>query len=122
VTKRQLMLISGGTGITPFFKIIREVVLRPQLSARCLASYHTPGDALLIDDLEQASRCGRFEIIHHFTSSQGRLSQQHIATAIADWKKADTFFFVCGRPEFNSAMCQSLVALGFDMGCCFVFA
>jgi len=98
---RPLLMITGGSGITPVMAMIRTLVgRRADADVVLIHSARTPEDALFADELAglSASAPG-LRVVPWFSAAQGRLDLTRVATLDArcpDW--ATRAAYVCG-PE-----------------------
>lgn len=121
----HLLMIAGGTGITPMYQIIKS-------------SLNTPGDktemALIYANVEETDILLRQELEDLAARSNGRLRLYHcLNTVPADWKHGQGFVtqamieehkhaagvagggkvLLCGPPPMMSAMKGHLAAMGY---------
>ncbi|MCI4668756.1 MAG: ferredoxin--NADP reductase [Bacteroidia bacterium] len=109
--RRQLLMIAGGSGITPIYSLLRGILFQePYSRVSLLYSNQGPNDAIFLEELEDLKRKfdARFDLIHVFTRSvegyegsyiNGRLDE----AAVSNWlvqQSQDTNkeYYLCG-PE-----------------------
>lgn len=105
---RQLVLIAGGSGITPMLSIAESVLLaEPASSVVLVFGNRSPADVMFRDDIERLAMmaAGRLVVRHvlenvtpGFTARCGRLTRDVLDEELAALSVAarDVTFFVCG--------------------------
>ncbi len=120
---RHLVLVAGGSGITPMMSMIRTM-LQDDCSASFTLIYGNRDmhDVMYADELAElaATYAGRLRIVHvltrpcaGWTGLMGALDIDMLRRILADLPKGDEFL-VCGSPGMMEAVRQSLVTLGID--------
>ncbi len=114
--KRRILLLSGGSGLTPLYSILRSTLFNEPLSDVVLvASNRTEEDLLFRDGLEQLSQIFNDRFIYHtfWSGLQGRLRPDGLMGLLAQLPEAPgpTVAFLCGPPPlmemFRSTLLQS---------------
>ncbi|KAL7420915.1 NADH-cytochrome b5 reductase [Cryptotrichosporon argae] len=126
----HLLMIAGGTGITPMYQIIKSSLKNPadRTQLRLIYANVEEDDILLRKELEelQAKSNGRFKILHtlnkppaNWTGAEGFVSKQMIADAMpaggpgASEHGKDGKVLLCGPPPMINAMKAHLAELGY---------
>ncbi|MFI5609165.1 ferredoxin reductase [Amycolatopsis sp. NPDC051903] len=105
----RILLISGGSGITPVLAMARRLVAEGHRGEVAFLHYsNTAADALYRDELAAlAARHPGFRVVHAHTHGRGGdlhgfFSKQHLAQAAPWFRDAETF--LCGpKPLMDSA-------------------
>ncbi|QRP44277.1 ferredoxin reductase [Amycolatopsis sp. FDAARGOS 1241] len=105
----RILLISGGSGITPVLAMARRLVAEGHRGEIVFLHYsHTAADVLYRDELaELAARHPGFRVVHAHTHGRGGdlhgfFSKQHLGRAAPWFRDAETF--LCGpKPLMDSA-------------------
>lgn len=115
------VLISGGTGITPFRSICRYV-LEKKLPNRLTVLYSakTPADILYRDELARWSAAGikvyvaltRPEESHEWKGPTGRITMDVVRREVPDLAQA--VFFLCGPNKLVEDLSRGLREAGID--------
>lgn len=115
----KLLMISGGSGITPVMSILRKLVA--DVSSCDVTFLHfarTPRDIIFRAELERiAQRCPNVRIAFcveanggaqeaAWTGAQGRFCAELLQETAADFRTLDTF--LCGPPAFMRCVVQTL--------------
>lgn len=109
--KRRILLIGGGSGLTPLFSILRSTLFGEPLSEVVLvASNREEEDLLFRRELAQLGQIfpGRFTFLPWWSGKQGRLQPGGLLgllAALPDGPGPVTAF-LCGPPHFME-MCRS---------------
>jgi ferredoxin-NADP reductase len=116
---RKLLMISGGSGITPVMSILRKLVAE---SAACDVTFlhfaRTPRDIIFREELERISQAhpnvriafcveadgGTRE--QAWTGAQGRFCAELLQETAPDFRELDTY--LCGPPAFMRCVVQTL--------------
>jgi ferredoxin-NADP reductase len=100
----KLLLIGGGSGITPLMSIVRDVVARRLATDVVVANYaSTARDLVFADELEALGR--RHPNLHVAlcaTREAGRFGASHVDALVPD--AAERCTFVCGPPGLIEAV------------------
>ncbi|KAH9260192.1 hypothetical protein BASA81_001361 [Batrachochytrium salamandrivorans] len=112
----HLLLIAGGTGLTPFLQLVRTILRNSEKDStniHLLSCNSTLQDVFLRKELENLQHCfpERFHV--WFTISQppssswpysvGRISHELIQNQYANLPQATTLVSICGPPAFLDA-------------------
>ena len=115
--QRRAVLISGGTGLTPFRSMGRYAVERGFASRlTILHSARTPDDRLYLDDLERFSRAGMkvYETITGqaagWSGPRGRIDLAVIEREVPDLREA--VYYMCGPKALIADLTSALVKRG----------
>lgn len=126
--RRHLVLIGGGSGITPLMSILRSVLFgEPHSRVSLLYGNRMASQIIFRAQLAvlQGQFPNRLRVIH-FLSQQaeatetdhrvGRIDRQQIAALLAEWKGAasETAYFLCGPEGLMEAAQAALTDLGID--------
>eukprot|EP00301_Raphidiophrys_heterophryoidea_P018725 c3733_g1_i1.p1 GENE.c3733_g1_i1~~c3733_g1_i1.p1 ORF type:complete len:272 (+),score=69.56 c3733_g1_i1:51-818(+) len=114
--KKHIGMIAGGTGITPMYQVIREIISNPEdkTEVSLLFANVSPQDIIMHGELEAVAKAHPNIHIHYvvnkgdetWTGSVGFVSAELIKQylpAPAD----DSMVFVCGPPAMVSIICGS---------------
>lgn len=109
---RPLLMLTGGSGITPVMSMIRTLIgARADADVVLLHTARTPAEALFTAELDQLRRTSTgLQVTHWYSSSQGRLDLTSAATLdqlCPDWRERAAY--VCG-PESMVADAEQLWA------------
>ena len=109
------LFIAGGTGITPFISIFRDLKSKGTLEGNKLIFVNrTNADVILKEELEEMLSENFIKVVE--TSSDpsltpGALNRELLETYVDD---KNQFYYVCGPDSFTLAMVEHLVELGVD--------
>lgn len=115
-------MVAGGTGITPMYQIIQEIVRDPKVTTKCTLIYGNVNeeDILLkkeLDDIvENHSNIKVYYVLDHppkvWNGGSGYITQdilkEHLPSA-----DPENRLLICGPPAMSSSIKKSGVALGF---------
>lgn len=121
------VLISGGTGVTPFRSMARYV-LQKGLPNRLtlIGSSRTPSDWIYRRELEDLARRPRFKVVHTVTrpglmrpgedwdGPTGRITLELIRASVPDFSEA--VYFLCGPNHLVEDLSRDLAAGGVAPG------
>lgn len=110
----DLLLVGGGSGITPLLSIARTCLEAGSAHVTLLYANRDERSVIFaaqLSDLVQAYP-GRFAVIHWLASVQGIPSVSSLSSLLAPYVGRATF--VCGPEPFMDAARAALVALGVD--------
>jgi len=119
--KNNLVLIAGGTGITPLIGIIRYCNDRKLSNkVKLVYSVRTPDDIIYKNELEQikienknfgyAVTITRAEGHHSWQDRKGRIDLELLKQNIEDAE--NSVYYLCGPKEFVESIVQMLYSLG----------
>ncbi|XP_043468755.1 NADH-cytochrome b5 reductase 3 isoform X2 [Leptopilina heterotoma] len=122
---KKVVMLAGGTGITPMLQLIRAMIKNPkdQTQASLLFANQTEKDILLRKELEEIAKkqSQRFKLWFTLdTSSEGwNYSTGHISAEMISEHmfpaSSDTIVLMCGPPPMiNYACTPNLDKLGYD--------
>ena len=115
--KKEIYLLAGGTGITPHYQVIQEVLSNPDDKTKLTLIYasKTEDDIILKEELDQlASKHDNLKI-HHIVSKVndpskfadkgivGHINKQ-LLTSHLPAPSDDVYVFVCGPPSFMDSI------------------
>lgn len=124
--QNDLVLVGGGSGITPLMSIARTVLAsRPRARVTLVFGNRGEDDVIFRDALAELAREheGRFEVRHvletagsRITPSRaGRLDEEVLAASLDDtMRRTSTTFFICGPEPVMAAAERVLEANGID--------
>ncbi|OBA27014.1 ferredoxin reductase-like protein [Hanseniaspora valbyensis NRRL Y-1626] len=108
---KEVVLIGGGTGITPLYQIIHQVTKNPEDKTKIKLFYgnKTEEDILLKKELDSiaAKYPGQFEVKYYLDSideskkdfKKGFITKEDLSSVV----KKENHVFVCGPPPFMKA-------------------
>lgn len=109
------VFIAGGTGITPFLAILRQLQKQNNTKGnKLIYSNKTEGDCILKDELTQLLGP---DFINLVTDAErdgkinGRVDRDLLGNSITDFSQ---YFYVCGPEKFMEAVTGALPDLGAD--------
>jgi ferredoxin-NADP reductase len=119
VLPRKLLMISGGSGITPVMSILRKLIADAALcDVTFLHFARTPRDIIFRDELERiAQRCPNVRIAFcveagggmpedDWAGARGRFCAELLAENAPEFRTLDTY--LCGPPAFMRCVVQTL--------------
>jgi len=109
------LFIAGGTGITPFISIFRDLKSKGTLEGNTLIFVNrTVADVILKEELEEMLSENFIKVIE--TSSDPTLIPRTLNRKLLETYVNDKnqFYYVCGPDSFTLAMVEHLVELGVD--------
>jgi len=120
---RNIVLVAGGSGITPMIAMLRYIDdLCLETTVTLLYCVRTENDIIFKDELDTLrARLKNFQ--YHLLVSQpdaewpgprGHISHEFVETTVKDWSTPD--FFLCGPPLFMEASRRILTDLGVKPG------
>jgi len=114
-TRRQVLLIAGGVGVTPIRALLEEFAgAGDDIAVIYRASRRQ--DAVLANEMHQLARwCGaRLHVVLGPSTAVGQfgpmMGPRHVAAMVPDVRRRDVF--VCGPPGMTDAVGRTLVRLG----------
>lgn len=117
--RQHLMMVAGGSGVTPFVSIMREFAAKvgansAPMAMTLLVSYRSQQDLILWKDLEQlnsSNGCRVFTTLSRDPSAptkfwQGRIDRAMMARALAasNFSAGETTFMTCGPEVIMNSM------------------
>lgn len=99
--KRHVILLAGGSGITPLYSILRSTLFNePQSRVSLLVSDHSEEYLMLKAGIEELAKTfsDRFHVQFRFTTDEGRLTNQDVVTFLQaqEVPGEDRLSFLCG--------------------------
>ena len=89
----KMLLITGGSGITPVMGILRHTIDRLD-DVVLLHSAPRPEDVIFASELRDLAAHGRIRLQERHTDTHGMLDTAELDTAVPDWRERATF--ACG--------------------------
>ncbi|SFI77277.1 ferredoxin reductase family protein [Amycolatopsis sacchari] len=120
-TRRRVLLIAGGVGVTPVRALLEEFA-REHDDIALIYRANTAENAVLADELRRlASLCGaRMFLVLGPSTAVGRfgpvLGARHLHAMVPDVRERDVY--VCGPPGMTDAVRRTLAELGVPAGQC----
>jgi predicted ferric reductase len=114
-SRKKVLLIAGGIGITPLRTLADELV-RQGKDVILLYANRRPRDVVFRDELESLTKMGRFKVHHIFSDDsegvgdQGYIDSAYILRHVPDVMEYEVF--LCGPPPMMEAVVRSLNELG----------
>jgi 3-ketosteroid 9alpha-monooxygenase subunit B len=112
---RDVMLIAGGSGITPLISIAKSVLAAGTGNVALFYANRDAASVIFTDQLAQlvSKYQGRLSVYHWLESERGIPTASRLATEFAA-TATDRDVFVCGPGPFKEASVAGLRALGVD--------
>jgi ferredoxin-NADP reductase len=116
---RDLVFVAGGSGITPFASMVRELARLPDPPAvHLLYGNRSPDDVIFRTDLADIEASGRWLRVSHvcseppagFTGPTGFVDEAFLRDRVGDVRGKR--FFVCGPAGLHDVVLDALAALG----------
>lgn len=118
---RKLVMIGGGSGITPLFSITRAVLhTEPRSRITLLYGNRSPEDTIFRDALTELARDDRFSVRHVLEtgggkkSGKGRLDRDTCDRELAGIDLDDADVYICGPEPMMIAAREAVLARGVD--------
>jgi 3-ketosteroid 9alpha-monooxygenase subunit B len=113
-TDRPLVAFAGGSGITPIFSILKDVLIRSTRTARLLFANHDRGSAIFGSELDAIAlrHPDRFFLQHHADVDSGFVGPTEIVDFVDEYR--DATFYICGPSGFMETVGTVLGKLGID--------
>ncbi|GAA5112020.1 ferredoxin--NADP reductase [Haloechinothrix salitolerans] len=110
----DLLLLAGGSGITPIMSILKSVLATGTGSITLLYANRDEHSVIFADELAKLAKehPDRLTVVHWLESVQGLPSVPQLAALTAPWAGRETF--ICGPGEFMDAASDALSTLGVD--------
>lgn len=109
----DLLLFSGGSGITPCISILETALAGSSRRVRMLYANRDQASVIFAAELAQLQQRypDRFELIHNLDVEQGFVDAAKVKAATAGMTSADCF--ICGPGPFMDIVEKTLLELGF---------
>ncbi len=113
-TDRPLVAFAGGSGITPIFSILKDVLFRSARTVRLLFANHDRASAIFGSDLDGLAvrHLERLFLQHHSDVDSGFLAPDEIVGFVDEHR--DATFYICGPSGFMETVESVLGELGID--------
>jgi len=109
-TRRNVLLIAGGVGITPLRALFESLPLSGEEDLTLLYRATTYDDIVFRDELEALASDRRAPIVYLLGSDRNLLSPQSLQRLVPDLTTRDVY--LCGPPRMAGAVRESLTAIG----------
>ncbi|KNX38682.1 ferredoxin reductase [Luteipulveratus halotolerans] len=97
----KMLLVTGGSGITPVMGILRHTVDRLD-DVVLLHSAPRPEDVIFADELRALAADGRISLQERHTDVHGMLDTAELDALVPDWRERETF--ACGPAAMLDAL------------------
>lgn len=106
--RRDLVLFSGGSGITPCISLIKSALATTQRRMRLVYANRDADSILFAAELAslRERHPDRFEVIHSLDSERGFLSEADVAAQVG--RELDRDFYLCGPAAFMDTVEHAL--------------
>jgi ring-1,2-phenylacetyl-CoA epoxidase subunit PaaE len=124
---RDIFLFGAGSGITPLFSLLKQVLYEePQAHVKLIYSNTTHQRTIFYQQLEtlEAQFRSRLHIMYLFSveAPEDKMTYRRLSNLILEplvkqqlkFNKADAQFFVCGPPDYMRMIMLTLTFMGFD--------
>jgi len=106
--KKNLYMIAGGSGITPMYQVIREIIKNPTDATKIhlIFSNKTAEDILLKEELEQFAKNDpqkRLKLTYVLSNKEGDLNTEKLK-ALLPAPNDTALIYVCGPPGMMKAL------------------
>jgi len=93
---RPLLMVTGGSGITPVMGMLRELAGRGELPDVVLVhAARRPSDVIFREEMRSlAARHAEFRLVEQHTETNGRLTPARLTELVPDWRERETW--ACG--------------------------
>ncbi len=114
--KRGLILLGGGSGITPVASLMKSALRTTERPVKLIYANRDAASVIFKDeiDLWKAAYPSRFEVVHHLDSERGFLTAKDLQQLITGWEDGE--FYVCGPEPYMDACEEAFHASGVDRG------
>jgi ferredoxin-NADP reductase len=109
-TKRNVLLIAGGVGITPMRALFESLPLSPGEDLLLLYRARTPADVLFRDELDGIAARRGARVVYVLGDDRESLSAAGLRRLVPDLGERDAY--MCGPPGLMSAVRRSLQTAG----------
>jgi len=115
-TPGRLLMIAGGTGITPLLAMLSHLADRGSTADIMLFQlFRLPAERLFADELDTlARRLPGLRVIAHCSSENGRLGADELASRVPDLAQRTTL--LCGPETLMADVTETWAALGLETG------
>lgn len=122
---KKIIMIAGGTGITPMLAVLGSVITTPEdlTEVKLLFANICENDTLLKDELDEYSASyPLIDVVYSleeppkkWNGYTGRITKEILEKELPQ-PNPDTKIFICGRPEMKKEMLQYLEEMGWPKG------
>jgi ferredoxin-NADP reductase len=114
---RRILMIGGGSGVTPFLQIARRIERDEARSPsmRLVLCNSRADDVIEAEAVSELEGQGVWEVAHVISEKRGRIAEADLEPA-----QQDTLAMICGPIHFVSHVKALLEARGFNPGQVFV--
>jgi len=107
-----ILAFSGGSGVTPIFSIVKQVLATGGRRVRVLDANRDHHNVIFRDELDRltATHPDRLAVRHHLDAESGFLTADDIAAFVGD--DTDAHVFVCGPTPFMDVVEEGLARAG----------
>jgi 3-ketosteroid 9alpha-monooxygenase subunit B len=109
-----VLAFAGGSGITPVFSIIKDVLANTGRTIRLLYANRDRESVIFRAELDRlrGNHPERLTVVHHIDADSGYLSNDDVVAFIGDALDSDAY--VCGPTPFMDLAERGLLHVGFD--------
>jgi ferredoxin-NADP reductase len=109
---RPLLMVTGGSGITPVMGMLRELASRGGLPDLVLVhAARTADDVIFREEMRAlAAAHPRFRLVEHHSTTSGRLTAAALCALVPDWRERETW--ACGPAGLLDAVEEHWAASG----------
>ena len=107
-----ILAFSGGSGVTPVFSIVKQVLATAERRVRVLDANRDHDSVIFRHELDRltATHPDRLAVRHHLDADAGFLTADDIAEFVGD--DTDAHVFVCGPAPFMDLVEEGLIRAG----------
>jgi predicted ferric reductase len=113
-TRRNVLLIAGGVGITPMRALFETIPVRPDQDLTLLYRARGPEDLVLRHELEQIAYRRGARLLYLVGSGRDYLSAASLLRVVPDLAERDVY--LCASPRMSDAVRASLQQAGLPAG------
>jgi ferredoxin-NADP reductase len=113
-TRRNVLLIAGGVGITPMRALFETIAVRPGQDLALLYRARGPGDLVFRHELEQIAARRGARLLYAVGTDHDCLAAPGLLHAVPDL--ADRDVYLCASPRMAGAVRKSLHEAGLPAG------
>lgn len=112
-TEAPLLLLAGGSGITPMMALLKAALLSTERKIRLVYANRDVRSIIYHDVLTrlQARFWERFEVVYHLDSERGFMTAEDVEGLVKNWAYADAY--ICGPAAWMDVVETRLNAMGF---------